>query len=300
MEFATDNIGHVRFDADILKSMSMQSAHVVAAARAIAANISAHAPQKSCVVELEAVFPNLTPLAAQFVLTAFDAGCAPWVRKDDEWQEVTDSFVRMGKELMRVRSVAGGKREHRVKTLLGRLVCTGAQDIQVKLNVKTEHEPSSKALKKLALGLPESVRRQTRREFVHHDQDGSVWSYVTGQAWAAPTGREAEALMVAEDNTRGRSTVVEIETEIEWKTEEPPEPDRLLLLAASLIVKVQDVLTVLTGSSSVEFGQFKRTRASVSRRPPIPRPTRSVVMEKRSQRKRSQRKRKREKALDVS
>jgi hypothetical protein len=298
MQFDTKRATSVKFNPQLLTALGNTHLDVMKAARSLAQNIVAHAPMHPCTMEIEIGFQNLLPSSAQFILTALDRGKTKWKNKDSEWKDVSDSFIRLGQQLVRVRSVDGGIREQQIKSLLCRVDCEGINNLRARVNVKTEHDPEMKDLSVLALALPESVRRQTRRSFVSSDSNGTRWNYDIGQAWVGVSGKDAESLMCADtDNSRGRTMVMEIESTLEWKRKGKlnPTADQVLMLCVSLLLKAQDIAMLITRSRELRFSDIKRTRADEGRRPSVPKPIGTVAQENSRIKKRLKRKRTQEK-----
>jgi hypothetical protein len=269
------------FPREVLAAVAQHPADLISMATRLAAALLARQPTRPCVVEIEATFgekththgtfkQQLDPELTQYVLTALEHGESDWESKTD-WIMYTDSYFHIGnsQDIARSRMVGGQTSPPLVKTVVCRqdLRCadigwktsTGdawdkCEPPWIRLNVKTEEVLSEQVVHDMGLVVPASVRLSLRKNFVRKSQTlpGVTWTYTVGRAWTAPSAREAEAMMHARDNIIDSSVfLVEIETEVNWEDPESVNPTRVLMICLSLLLKVQDLSAIITGSRSV-------------------------------------------------
>jgi hypothetical protein len=279
------------FSPEVLAAVAQHPADLVEMAIDLATAVLARKPTRPCIVEIEATFGEKTHANGtfkqqldselmQYVLTALEHGESDWESKSD-WIMHVDSYFCIGnsRDMARSRTVGGKSSPPLVKTIVCRqdLRCADigwktqageewekCEPPWIRLNVKTEEELPAQIVHDMGLVVPASVRISLRKNFVHVSETlpGVKWTYTVGRAWTAPSAREAEKMMRASDNFIDASVfLVEIETEVDWASAESVNPTRILMICLSLLLKVQDLSAIITGSRSVwsTVGNIQKT-----------------------------------------
>jgi len=268
-------------NADLLAVLHTHHPELLALAKPLTLRFLESPPLHDCCLEIEASFgwrasgatqqqrPG-SALTTQFrhgvpehvsrtVLAAFDHGKVDWVRKDNDWVLVEDTYVRpllseggarTSNMTMRVRREMGTPTEIiEKKTLLRCDMDVGGDGALVRVSLRTETPVRAQNRRtRVQIAQPESVRLSTRRRFRAPSPlvPGCNWQFEMLRAWHGPSLAHVEAQMRAETTeTAAPMMQLEIETTLRWDVKSHPSAEAVLLACIGLLCKVQDIMDLL-------------------------------------------------------